>query len=257
MLRLEPFGSVLLGLVSFRWRTLSCVMLGLLGAALPAAAQVTTANEWSDRSRMTSYVDDQRQLERDLLAVGKRDDYRAFIEKRGYLVTAVNEDSDHKLEFEVVKAGRSHEVLLGFERKRGAADAIDVSSNVWLADSTRQALNKPGWRPDNVKFDADAAIKVRDSNHLSAWTAEKKDLELVLVVGRTTPHYQSVLQEKGYQITASNDTLPTYAEYEIVKAGQSFELQIERDVTTGRAISVNVEANIWRAKGTKEALGEK
>jgi len=235
----------------------SFVKLGLLVAALPAAAQVSTVNEWSDRSRITSYIDDQRQLERDLLAVGKRDDYRAFIEKRGYLVTAVNEDSDHKLEFEVVKAGRSHEVLLGFERKRGAADAIDVSSNVWLADSTRQALNKPGWRPDDVQYDPDAAIKVRDSNHLSAWTAEKKDLELALPVGRTTPHYQSVLQEKGYQITASNDTLPTYAEYEIVKAGQSFELQIERDVTTGRAVSVDVEANIWRAKSTKAALGEK
>lgn len=257
MFRLKPMGSVLLALLGARCRTAVCVMLGVLGIALPAAAQVTTANEWSDRSRITSYIDDQRQLERDLLAVNKRDEYRAFIEKRGYLVTAVNEDSDHKLEFEVVKAGRSHEVLLGFERKLGPADAIDVSTNVWLADSTRQALNQPGWRPDDVQFDADSAAKVRDSNHLGAWTAEKKELELALPVGRTAPHYQSVLQEKGYQITASNDTLPTYAEYEIVRAGQSFELQIERDVTTGRAVSVDVEANIWRAKGTKEALGEK
>ncbi|MFK7965042.1 MAG: hypothetical protein AB8C46_13850 [Burkholderiaceae bacterium] len=220
-----------------------------------AHAQVTTANEWSDRSRITSYIDDQRQLERDLLAVSKRGEYRAFIEKKGYLVTSVNEDSDHKLEFEVVKRGRSHEILLGFERERGAADAIDVTNNVWLAEATRQALDKPGWRPERVEFDPEAAAKVRDSNHLGEWTAEKKDLELALPVGKTVPDYQSTLQEKGYQITASNDTLPTYAEYEIVKGERSFELQIERDVTTGRAVSVDVEANIWQAKDTKEALG--
>jgi len=237
-------------------QALAFVFIGLIALVQPAAAQVTTANEWSDRSRITSYVDDQRQLERDLLAVSKRDDYRAFIEKKGYLITSVNEDSDHSLEFEVVKAGRSHEVLLGFERKRGAADAIDVSNNVWLADNTRRALNRPGWRPDNVQFDPAIAAKVKDSNHLDGWTAEKKELELALPVGLTVPDYQSTLAENGYQITASNDTLPTYAEYEIVKDGRSFELQIERDVTTGRAVSVDVEPNIWRSEGTREALGE-
>ncbi len=221
---------------------------------MPAAAQSSLALDWSDRSRLTAYVDEQRQLERDLLAVGKRAGYREFIAKRGFVITAVNEDSPHKLEFEVVKEDRSHEVLLGFDRENGPADAIDVTANIWLAEQTKRALSQPRWKPESVSYDPAAATQVRDSNHLAQWTAKQEALEKALPVGLTIDEYRQTLAEAGYRITATNEAMPTHAEYEIVNGDHSFELQIERDITTGRAVSVAVAANLWQAPETVKAL---
>ncbi|MGH1359539.1 MAG: hypothetical protein ACRBC3_12290 [Burkholderiaceae bacterium] len=219
-----------------------------------AAAQSGSSLDWSDRSRITAYIDEQRQLERDLLAVGKRAGYRAFIAKRGFVITAVNEDSAHKLEFEVVKDGRSHEVLLGFEREQGPADAIDVTTNIWLAANTARAMKEPRWKPGPVEFDQTRAAEVRDSNHLAEWTQRQEKLEQELPVGKTMSEYQQTLTAAGYRITAANESLPTHSEYELVKGKQTFELQIERDITTGRAISVTIAPNLWQAKETIQAL---
>mgnify|MGYP000598529053 CR=1 FL=1 len=82
----------------------------------------------------------------------------------------------------------------------------------------------------------------------------KKALEQALPVGRTMPDYLAALDQQGYQVTATNESLSTHAELEIVKGQQTFELQIERDVTTGRAVNVVVAANLWQAKETVQAL---
>ena len=221
---------------------------------MPLSAQIVTALDWTDRTRITSYIDEQRQLERDLLAVGQRAEAAEFIESKGFLITAILEEAEHSLVYEVVKDGRTHEVRLGFERPNGPADAIDVTTNLWLAPTTRQAMDDPDFRPDALVLEPELAERVKDSNRLGAWEERRQALETSMPAGRTLEEYKEILRAAGYEITAASDTLPTHADYEIVRDGESYEVQIQRDITTGRAISVEVEADIWKAEATARAL---
>ena len=73
-----------------------------------------------------------------------------------------------------------------------------------------------------------------------------------LGTGKGRAHYRQTLEERGYHITSVNKDDPDYLEYEIIKAGDSYEVQV--DFKGGVSTFIEVTPNIWKSKATREAL---
>ncbi len=58
----------------------------------------------------------------------------------------------------------------------------------------------------------------------------------------------------GWKITSVNSDKPDYAEWEIVKADHSYEVQLDFDKTTHKATKIDVTTNMWQAEATERAL---
>ena len=61
----------------------------------------------------------------------------------------------------------------------------------------------------------------------------------------------------GWKITSVNYDKPDYAEYEIVKGDQTYEVQIDFDKNSHKATKVDVATNAWKADSTENALKSK
>lgn len=90
--------------------------------------------------------------------------------------------------------------------------------------------------------------------HNQAWGSEKDQLETALKAVSSRANYAKALQDRGYTITAINEDKPEYLEYEVVKAGNSYEVQLNFDKGASKATKVDVTTNLWRAKSTKAAM---
>ncbi|MEO8740236.1 MAG: hypothetical protein ABI537_11115, partial [Casimicrobiaceae bacterium] len=77
-------------------------------------------------------------LEQKLKAGTDRASYKKIIEDNGYRVSAINADKPDYLEYEIVKGTHSLEVQLDFKDGAKRATGIDVTSNMWRADSTKR-----------------------------------------------------------------------------------------------------------------------
>ena len=58
----------------------------------------------------------------------------------------------------------------------------------------------------------------------------------------------------GWTITAVNKDKPDYAEWEIVKGDQSYEVQLNFDKASHKANKIDVTTNMWQAEATERAL---
>jgi hypothetical protein len=61
----------------------------------------------------------------------------------------------------------------------------------------------------------------------------------------------------GYKITSVNADKPDYVEYEIVKGNDTYEVQIDFDKNSNKAIKVDVTSNLWQAEATDKALSQR
>jgi hypothetical protein len=61
----------------------------------------------------------------------------------------------------------------------------------------------------------------------------------------------------GYKVTSVNADKPDYVEYEIVKADDTYEVQIDFDKNSNKAIKVDVTSNLWQAEATDKALSQR
>lgn len=86
------------------------------------------------------------------------------------------------------------------------------------------------------------------------WEFGSAELRLALEPWHEREFYAEKLRELGYQITAVNYDDPDYLEYEVVKGGQTYEVQIDIGADTGIATRVEVAPNLWRAEATEQAL---
>ena len=112
-------------------------------APAPAADRVQRSddvNRYSDRDRMRGAKDAEDQLERALKTGEGKDFYRKEIEKMGWMVTSVNYDKPDYLEYEIVKGDDSYEVQIDFDKNSRKASKVDVTTNAWKTDATKQAL---------------------------------------------------------------------------------------------------------------------
>lgn len=107
----------------------------------------------------------------------------------------------------------------------------------------------------SLKADPDGS-RYSDRDRSKAWNSEKKKLEQVLKPGQDKGYYRRELEKMGYKITAVNYDRPDYVEWEIVKDGQTYEVQIDLDKSQGKATKIDVATNMWKAEATEKALRE-
>lgn len=228
--------------------------VSLFGTAMaadkPAVVTTQPATPQARADRNADFHNDKDMLEQKLKAANDRADYRKILEENGWRVSAINADKPDYLEYEIVKGTHSLEVQLDFKDGAKKATDIDVTTNMWRADSTKRMEKDNSYQP---KLVADTTGKYSERTHMKDWTSEKDKLEAALPPNMKVADYKTKLQSMGYKITSVNDREPDYVEYEIVKGNNSYEVQIDRDPKTQMATKVDVTSNAWDAEGTDRA----
>jgi uncharacterized protein YmfQ (DUF2313 family) len=98
------------------------------------------------------------------------------------------------------------------------------------------------------------AVAYSDRAKMTTYDSDRKALQAQLATGMDAAFYRKKLADLGYQVTAVNDREADYVEYEVVKGGNSHEVQIDFDKASRKATKVDVAMNLWRADSTKAAL---
>src|ERR1043165_8607232 len=111
------------------------------------------------------------------------------------------------------------------------------------AGNTMKAASNPG--------------EYSDRDRMKSSADEKKQLEQALKTGEDKDFYRRELEKMGWQITAVNYDKPDYLEYEIVKGGDSYEVQIDFDKNSNKATKVDVTTNVWKTDETERALKDR
>ena len=100
----------------------------------------------------------------------------------------------------------------------------------------------------------EAANRYSDRDRVEAAKDSEDKLEQALKTGEEKAFYRRELEKMGWKITSVNYDKPDYAEYEIVKGDDSYEVQIDFDKNSRKANKVDVALNAWKADATKRAL---
>ncbi len=225
----------------------------------PAGATATTpatpAAMNRDKAPRAARNDEKDKLEQALKAGTSRDDYRKILEKEGYKISSINSDKKEYLEYEVVKGDKSYEVQLDFDDGAPKATKIDVTANMWRAESTKQMVKDPNYKA-TAPLAADPDSKFSDRKYMKGWNDEKEKLEKSLATNMKASDYKAQIEKMGYKITSVNDKEKDYVEYEIVKGENSYEVQIDLD-DKGMGKKVDVTTNVWETDSTERAKGDK
>ncbi|MGE0313516.1 MAG: hypothetical protein AB7P21_18045 [Lautropia sp.] len=106
-------------------------------------------------------------------------------------------------------------------------------------------------RPGTMAGDATR----RNPNRSTAqFDADRDQLENALARAQSRDDYRATIEREGYTISAINDDRPEYLEYEVVKGGRSYEVQLEFDDGARRATDIDVANNLWRADSTERMM---
>ena len=224
--------------------------------ANPTPAAMATQNDrmaYSDRAQMKSWNDDKAMLQSELATGHDKAWYAKAITDKGYQITSVNVDKPTELEYEVVKGTQTYEVQVNFDKSNHMAKKVDVSTNMWRADSTKQAM--AGHKVPTASAYMKGNEVYSDRGYMKSWNGEKDRMEKQLGVGHDRGYYLAELKKMGYQVTSTNDNEKDYVEYEVVKGKNSYEVQVDFD--NGKSKKVDVATNLWKAEGTEKALDAK
>jgi len=245
---------------------LSAFLLGTLAISVPATGaerqsegrdrdrKVERRSEakegrYSDRDRRADWGKEKEALERALKTGEGKDFYRRELEKMGYTTTAVNYDKPDYIEYEIVKGNNTYEVQIDFDKNSNKANKVDVTTNMWKADVTKQVL-----KGKKVSKAAKGDARYSDRDHRADWGKGKETLERSLKTGENKAFYRKELEKQGYKITSVNYDKADYVEYEVVKGDQSYEVQIDFDKNSNKATKIDVTTNMWQAEATERAL---
>ena len=228
----------------------ACLLAPL--AATAAADKPATAGDrtsYSDRVQMKTWATEKEQLERELKLGESKAYYPQALSERGFQITSVNADKTDAVEYEVVKGTQTYEVQLSFD-KAGKAKEVDVTTNMWRHDATKAALAGKKM-PMATRFERGNEA-FSDRVRMATWNKEKDQLEKSLSLGKDKSYYSEQLKTLGYQVTSVNDNEKDYVELEVVKGGNSYEVQIDFD--GNKAKDVDVTTNVWQTEATERAL---
>jgi hypothetical protein len=230
-------------------------------ATIPAAAadkmdRSRDASRFSDRDMVRDTKDEKEQLEKALKTGEEKDFYRRELEKAGFMITSVNYDKPDYIEYEVVKGKNSYEVQIDFDKNSHKAKNVDVAFNAWQTEATERALgqNKKVAFPRGTTANAE---RYSERDRARSSKDGEAQLERALKTGESKDVYQKELEKMGWKITSVNYDKPDYAEFEVVKGQESYEVQIDIDKNSHKAKKVDVVTNIWRADATKKALEQR
>lgn len=225
-------------------------------ANVSVAADTESQNHlWQDRMGLENYDMQRVALEKDLKGSDTVEQLHNRLKKADYRITAINQESDSDVEYEVVKGDHTFEVKS--EITDGKLKDVEVTNNIWRADSTKRALKDANYDTSDVKYNKEHAGHYSDDQYTETWSKEKAALADAMPVGKKFEDYQQILKAKGYQITSINDKNDKKVEFEIVKGDHSFEVNLERDAETKVVKEVAVSHNIWTSEETEKALEKK
>lgn len=108
------------------------------------AFELTRSAAHSDRKFEPAWRNDKTMLEKTLGAGMTGGQLRSALTGLGYTVTAVNDIEKDYVEYEVVKGHNTYEIQVDMDGKTGKSTKVDVTANIWKADSTEKALNRAG-----------------------------------------------------------------------------------------------------------------
>lgn len=205
-------------------------------------------SRFSDRDRTADWTRDKEAVERALKTGEGKDFYRRELEKMGFVITAVNHDKPDYVEWEIVKGDNSYEVQI--DLKGGKATKVDVTTNMWRADATKQAM-----QGKKVAAAGRGDARFSDRDRRAGWKKGSEALERALKPGQDKEFYRRELEKMGYKITATNQDKPDYVEWEVVKGEDTYEVQLE--MAGGKAKKVDVTTNLWQADATDRALANR
>lgn len=208
---------------------------------------------YSDRARMGPWNSEQERLEQLLKAGSKPADYRKILAANGYTITAINQDLVDYAEYEVVKGDNSYEVQIDMDKDTGIGGKVEVSSNLWRAEATKEAM-RSGKAVMASKPLTNGNV-YSDRANRQGWGDEKDRLEKRLVLGKDVAFYVSELKSLGYQITSTNDRDKDYVEVEVVKGRDSYEVQMDVNAA-GKVENIDVTTNMWQTEATEKALDQ-
>lgn len=224
---------------------------GTAGMSNRTDATAADGMKYSDRSRMKNWTSEKEKLAQALKVGAKKADYQKIIADHGYTITAINKDAADAVEYEVVKGDQSYEVQIDLNKATGMGTKVDVSSNLWRADATEEAM-RSGKPVLATKALANGAA-YSDRANSKGWTDQKEMLQKRLVPGKDVAFYTGELKKMGYQITSTNDQEKDYVEIEVVKGRDSYEVQMDRN-DAGVVNKIDVTTNMWQSEGTEKAL---
>jgi len=222
--------------------------------AAERAKSTEAANRYSDRDRVKAAKDSEDKLEQALKTGEEKAFYRRELEKMGWKITSVNYDKPDYVEYEIVKGDDSYEVQIDFDKNSRKANKVDVALNAWKTDATENALKNA---KDVAAYPAGTTKnpeRYSDRDRVKASKDSEDKLEQALRTGEEKAFYRRELEKMGWKITSVNYDKPDYAEYEIVKGDDSYEVQIDFDKNSRKANKVDVALNAWKADATKRAL---
>lgn len=105
----------------------------------PNAMIVDPDARYSDRHHMQAWTDEKDQLEKVLTPKQTLDAYKQTLKQRGYEITSVNDREADYVEYEIVKGDNSYEVQIDLDPTTKLGKEVDVTSNLWDAESTDRA----------------------------------------------------------------------------------------------------------------------
>ncbi len=238
-------------------RVLLSIVVGGMLVSVPVTISSAAADDnskYSDRDRMKSAKDDKEKLEQALKTGEEKAFYRRELEKMGWQITAVNYDKPDYLEYEIVKGDQSFEVQIDVDKNSHKSTKVDVTTNAWKTDATKQALKKREARVEYPKKTTTNPERFSDRDRMKSSKNEKEKLEQVLKTGEEKAFYRRELEKMGWKITSVNYDKPDYIEYEIVKNDTSYEVQIDLDKNSHKSTKVDVVTNAWKTDATEKAL---
>lgn len=100
----------------------------------------TNPERYSDRDRIKTSKDSKDSLEKALKTGETKQFYRRELEKMGWKVTSVNYGKPDYVEYEIVKGDDTYEVQIDIDKNSKKATKVDVTTNAWKTDATKQAL---------------------------------------------------------------------------------------------------------------------
>lgn len=208
-------------------------------------------SRYSDRARKSNWEKGKEELVRALKTGEDRDFYRKELNKLGYQLTSINHDKPDYLEYEVVKGDQTYEIQMDLDNSRKVTK-VEVSSNMWKADTTDQILKGKKTNTKNVSGPNRARYSDRDRK--GNWQKGRDELSRALKTGEDRDFYRKELEKLGYKVTSVNSDKADYLEYEVVKGEQSYEIQIDMDKNSRKATKVDVDTNVWKAEATDRAV---
>ena len=235
------------------------VLVGGMLVSAPVTALSATKDsdsKYSDRDRMRSAKGDEEKLEQALKTGEEKAFYRRELEKMGWHITSVNYDKPDYLEYEIVKGDQSFEVQIDVDKNSHKATKVDVTTNAWKTDATKQAL-KNGKKVEYPKKTTANPERFSDRDRMKSAKNDKEKLEQALKTGEEKAFYRRELEKMGWKITSVNYDKPDYVEFEIVKNDNSYEVQIDIDKNSHKATKVDVATNAWKTDATENALKQK